>query len=55
MCKMIHPLFSALHPKMAEVYQNRLKKNSEIGFSWKWSSNQKWFLIFFQILSYVKK
>ena len=31
MCRMIHPLFSALHPKMAEVYKNRIKKNQTLG------------------------
>ena len=26
-----------------------------VGLSWKWSSNEKWFLVFSQIVSYVKK
>ena len=26
-----------------------------VGLSWKWSFNEKWFLIFKQLVSYVKK
>jgi hypothetical protein len=48
---MIHPLISALHPKMSKVYKHRLQKNSYIGLSWKWTSNEKLFLIFLQILT----
>jgi hypothetical protein len=49
------PSFKRITPEMAEVYKNRLKKNLTSGLVGNGGKLEKWFLIFLQILSHVKK
>jgi hypothetical protein len=41
--------------KTKKIEKVQICQNAPTPLSWKWSSNEKWFLVFSQIVSYVKK